>query len=395
MTALPIGKGEVRRTTSRRTNRVAILAFGSMLQPALGAAEELDATVANMRFVKPLDVDLVSQLATEHDELVTIEENVVAGGAGSAVAEALAAQGISDPAAATRVARRVRRPRRSRATPREVRARRARRRRVRQRAVRGAPDRSAREAGGVGAFAAWRRRVPSRSSASPVPRARPISPTGSMRGASPGSSSRSTRARRCPSIRARSPGSRLMGGPMSVNDGLALECAARARCCARPSTAKFPVHRSLPRRAAARAGAGGAGHARAGRRDRLARRRRLRRSAQREWFGGRAGVQRRFNGTTTRSRCPSGATPVLTNAFNAQPGVRGRGTAHRLPVPHRDDAKRSSKRGSRPERTSSPRSRRPPRRAPPTSAATSAARVAALHAVADDVYARWAHGLAR
>jgi len=97
MTALPVGKGEVRRTTSRRTNRIAILAFGSMVQAALGAAEELDATVANMRFVKPLDVDLVSRLALEHDALVTIEENVVAGGAGSAVGEALAAHGILIP----------------------------------------------------------------------------------------------------------------------------------------------------------------------------------------------------------------------------------------------------------------------------------------------------------
>ncbi len=97
MAALPVGKGEVRRTTARRTNRIAILAFGSMLQAALGAAEELDATVANMRFVKPLDADLVSHLAMEHDALVTIEENVVAGGAGSAVGEALAAHGILMP----------------------------------------------------------------------------------------------------------------------------------------------------------------------------------------------------------------------------------------------------------------------------------------------------------
>jgi 1-deoxy-D-xylulose-5-phosphate synthase len=97
MTALPVGKGEVRRTTSRRTNRIAILGFGSMVQPALDAAEELDATVANMRFVKPLDVDLVSRLALDHDVLVTIEENVVAGGAGSAVGEALAAHGILIP----------------------------------------------------------------------------------------------------------------------------------------------------------------------------------------------------------------------------------------------------------------------------------------------------------
>ncbi len=94
MTALPIGKGEVRRTTSRRTNRIAIMAFGSMVGPALAAAEELDATVANMRFVKPLDTELVCKLAREHDALVTIEENVIAGGAGSAIAEALAAAGI-------------------------------------------------------------------------------------------------------------------------------------------------------------------------------------------------------------------------------------------------------------------------------------------------------------
>jgi 1-deoxy-D-xylulose-5-phosphate synthase len=97
MTAVPIGKGELWRTASRRTNRIAILAFGSMVKPALAAAEELDATVANMRFVKPLDVELVSRLALEHDALVTVEENVVAGGAGSAVAEALAEQGIVIP----------------------------------------------------------------------------------------------------------------------------------------------------------------------------------------------------------------------------------------------------------------------------------------------------------
>ena len=97
MTALPVGKGIVCRTQSRRTNRIAILAFGSMLHPALAAAESLDATVANMRFVKPLDSDLVAQLALDHDALVTIEENVVAGGAGSGVTEALAALGILIP----------------------------------------------------------------------------------------------------------------------------------------------------------------------------------------------------------------------------------------------------------------------------------------------------------
>jgi len=89
MTALPVGRGEVRR----RGRGVAILAFGSMLQPALEAAEALDATVANMRFVKPLDRDLVLELAGSHELLVTVEENVVAGGAGSAVLEALQAAG--------------------------------------------------------------------------------------------------------------------------------------------------------------------------------------------------------------------------------------------------------------------------------------------------------------
>ena len=97
MRALPIGRGELRRESKRRPHRIAILAFGSMLHPALAAAEELDATVANMRFVKPLDRELVLKLAHEHDVLVTVEENVVAGGAGSAVAELLAAEGVTVP----------------------------------------------------------------------------------------------------------------------------------------------------------------------------------------------------------------------------------------------------------------------------------------------------------
>jgi 1-deoxy-D-xylulose-5-phosphate synthase len=97
MTAVPVGKGEVRRATTRRADRIAILAFGAMLRHALAAADELDATVANMRFVKPLDAALVAKLAGEHDALVTVEENVVMGGAGSAVAEALAAAGIAIP----------------------------------------------------------------------------------------------------------------------------------------------------------------------------------------------------------------------------------------------------------------------------------------------------------
>ncbi len=94
------GQGEVRRRALNLApagKRVAILAFGTLLYPALQAAEALDATVANMRFVKPLDVDLVKQLAAEHDLIVTVEEGCVAGGAGSAVAEALAAAGITRP----------------------------------------------------------------------------------------------------------------------------------------------------------------------------------------------------------------------------------------------------------------------------------------------------------
>jgi 1-deoxy-D-xylulose-5-phosphate synthase len=85
MTALAIGKGEIRR----RGNGVAILAFGAMLKPALEAGGEVDASVANMRFVKPLDEALALELADSHGLLVTVEENVVAGGAGSAVLEAL------------------------------------------------------------------------------------------------------------------------------------------------------------------------------------------------------------------------------------------------------------------------------------------------------------------
>jgi 1-deoxy-D-xylulose-5-phosphate synthase len=93
MKSLPIGRGEVRR----EGRRVAILAFGSMLGPALEAGEALNATVANMRFVKPLDRELAFRLATTHDVIVTVEESVIAGGAGSAVAEALAADGVTVP----------------------------------------------------------------------------------------------------------------------------------------------------------------------------------------------------------------------------------------------------------------------------------------------------------
>ncbi|MEO8188588.1 MAG: 1-deoxy-D-xylulose-5-phosphate synthase, partial [Burkholderiaceae bacterium] len=98
MSELPIGRGEVRRSSSAVSGRrVAILAFGSMVSPALAAAEQLDATVANMRFVKPIDDELVAKLARTHDAVVTIEENVIAGGAGSACLESLAAQRIEVP----------------------------------------------------------------------------------------------------------------------------------------------------------------------------------------------------------------------------------------------------------------------------------------------------------
>lgn len=90
---LPLGKGELRR----EGREVALLAFGSRLTPALAAAEALDASVANMRFVKPLDEALILDLAARHRLLVTVEENAIAGGAGSAVAEFLASQGLTIP----------------------------------------------------------------------------------------------------------------------------------------------------------------------------------------------------------------------------------------------------------------------------------------------------------
>jgi len=98
LAAVPVGKGVMRRTGNARAGqRVAFLAFGSMLHPALGAAQALDASVADMRFVKPLDVELVKRLVRENDYLVTIEEGSVMGGAGAAVLEALAEAGIEIP----------------------------------------------------------------------------------------------------------------------------------------------------------------------------------------------------------------------------------------------------------------------------------------------------------
>ena len=95
LTPIEIGKGQI----VRRGKKTAILAFGPMLKPSLEAAEKLDATVANMRFVKPIDTKLIEELASSHDYIVTVEENCIMGGAGSAVMEALQAiqQNIGKP----------------------------------------------------------------------------------------------------------------------------------------------------------------------------------------------------------------------------------------------------------------------------------------------------------
>jgi 1-deoxy-D-xylulose-5-phosphate synthase len=95
------GKGVIRREASRSESavnpRVAVLAFGTLLHPALAAAAKLDATVADMRFAKPLDESLVLELARSHDALVTLEEGCLPGGAGAAVLECLAAAGVTVP----------------------------------------------------------------------------------------------------------------------------------------------------------------------------------------------------------------------------------------------------------------------------------------------------------
>jgi len=93
LTCIPIGTGAL----CRSGKHVAILAFGTMLAPALKAGDTLNATVANMRFIKPLDAALVLQLAATHDLLVTVEEGAIMGGAGSAIAEALSAAGVVKP----------------------------------------------------------------------------------------------------------------------------------------------------------------------------------------------------------------------------------------------------------------------------------------------------------
>jgi len=94
MSALPVGRGVIRREGG---SGLALLVFGTLLSPALKLAERLDATVVNMRFIKPLDLDLLLAIAARHRALVTLEENAVAGGAGAAIAEALAAAGVMIP----------------------------------------------------------------------------------------------------------------------------------------------------------------------------------------------------------------------------------------------------------------------------------------------------------
>jgi len=97
--SLPLGKAEVRRKSSKNegTTRIALLAFGSLLTPALQAGNDLDATVVNMRFVKPLDEALLHELATRHTLLVSLEENTIIGGAGSEIARSLAQAGLTTP----------------------------------------------------------------------------------------------------------------------------------------------------------------------------------------------------------------------------------------------------------------------------------------------------------
>ncbi|MEG0787284.1 MAG: 1-deoxy-D-xylulose-5-phosphate synthase [Comamonas sp.] len=105
LSSLPFGKGEVRRQSTALRNgengntkpRIAILSFGTLLYPALQVGEAVDATVANMRWAKPLDAALVRQLAATHDAFVTVEDGCIAGGAGSAVSEALSQASITLP----------------------------------------------------------------------------------------------------------------------------------------------------------------------------------------------------------------------------------------------------------------------------------------------------------
>ncbi|MGB1090924.1 MAG: 1-deoxy-D-xylulose-5-phosphate synthase [Oceanobacter sp.] len=98
MTALPIGKANlVRQANAEQGKRVALLSFGATLPLSSQLADELDASVVDMRFVKPIDAEMIASMAQTHDLLVTLEENAAMGGAGSAVLESLAEQGIAAP----------------------------------------------------------------------------------------------------------------------------------------------------------------------------------------------------------------------------------------------------------------------------------------------------------
>jgi len=98
LASLEIGKAHLaRETTLKKGKKVVILAFGSMLTPSLGAAEIINASVVNMRFIKPLDMNLIEEMARTHDLIVTIEENSLMGGAGSAVMEAMQTLNLSTP----------------------------------------------------------------------------------------------------------------------------------------------------------------------------------------------------------------------------------------------------------------------------------------------------------
>ena len=134
MTAIPFGIGEIRRESTRTAaqpgKRIAILAFGTLLYPALAAAERLDATVANMRFAKPLDVALVTDLARRHDAIVTVEEGTIHGWRGQRGARGAGRSAHRDPGAHARPARHFRRARRSGQAAGAVRARRRRHRAV-------------------------------------------------------------------------------------------------------------------------------------------------------------------------------------------------------------------------------------------------------------------------
>ena len=340
MTALPIGKGEVRRTTSRRTNRIAILAFGSMV--AAGARRRGGARRDGRQHAL--------RQAARHRSRVAARA--------ASTTRSSRSRRTSSPAA-----RAARSPKRSRpqgivvpllqlglpdafvdhGDPAQLLAEcgldAPRHRRVHQRAVRAAADGSAREARGVG-----------NARMAPM---RPIAIFRFSRTEGP--------AYFADWLDARGFAWQLValdeGAPVPVDprafagiahDGRSDERQRRASAGQAPLGAllRAAVDRDVPVLGhclggqLARAGAGRAGDARAGRRrsagstSTSATMPRATRMVRRP-----RGVRRRSNGTTTRSRCPPGATPVLTNAFNAQPGVRGRRTAHRLPVSHRDDAR--------------------------------------------------------